>query len=264
MRATAWAITLLLTAACSSPPPPKPPPPPEPPQKVEVAAPEPVMQQELGSIDDGAIEQSFVKLGPQLETCHAAGRARIGVLAGDVTVFMRIDAHGQARYDYLQSSTLGDRETEKCILDLLTQTTWPVPVGGEAEVTHSFGWEAGSERALTSWDTEKITDAIDASAVTKHALDQCKRGANAMQLTAYVSAGAPAPSVIAPTKKKGKQKSRKKTGKSKGVKPGHFREIGAASSNKDVAEKIDCVISALKDLPLPSPGSYTAKVSFTL
>jgi len=140
-----------------------------------------------------------------------------------------------------------------------------VPIGGEAEVTHSFGWESGSERAPASWDTEKITDAIDASPTTKRALDQCKRGANAMQITAYVSAGAPSPSVTATTtKKKGKAKSRRKTGKSKSVKLGHFREIGAASSNKDVAEKIDCVISALKDLPLPSPGSYMAKVSFTL
>jgi hypothetical protein len=224
--------------------------------------PEPVVQQELGSIDDGAINEAFDKISGQLETCHAAGRARIGVLAGDVTVFMRIDAQGQARYDYFQSSTLGDRETEKCILDLLSQTTWPAPVGGEAEVTHSFGWEPGSERAPISWETEKITDAIDASAVTKHALESCKRGANAMQITGYVSAGAPTPAT--PPTKKGAKKSRKKTGKSKPVKLGHFRELGAASSNKDVAEKIDCVISALKDLPLPSPGSATAKVSFTL
>jgi hypothetical protein len=37
-----------------------------------------------------------------------------------------------------------------------------------------------------------------------------------------------------------------------------------AAPNKDAAEKIDCLVDALKQLPLPSPGSYAAKVSFTL
>jgi hypothetical protein len=260
MRRTAFAIFFLLVAACSSPPPAKPPPAPEPPPKVEEPPP-PVVQQELGSIDDGAIEAIFVKIGDQLETCHAEGRARVGVLAGDVTVFMRIDAQGHARYDYLQASTLGDRDTEKCILNLLLQTTWPTPVGGEAEVTHNFGWSAGSEKPPLLWESNKVTDAIDSSASAKRSLDQCKRGTNAMQVTGYVSAGAPAPAT--PPAKKTKSKSRKKTGKSK-IKLGHFRALGAASSNKDVADQIDCVISALKDLPLPSPGSSTAKIFLTL
>ena len=220
------------------------------------------MTQELGSIDDGAIQAVFIKIGDQLEVCHAQGRARVGVLAGDVTVFMRIDAQGHARYDYLQASTLGDRDTEKCILDLLIQTPWPAPVGGEAEVTHNFGWSAGSEKPPLLWESNKVTDAIDASTSAKHSLDQCKRSVNAMQLTGYVSAGAPSSSA-APTKKT-KAKSRKKSGKSKGQKLGHFRALGAASSTKDVADQIDCVIGALKDLPLPSPGSSTAKIFLTL
>lgn len=219
------------------------------------------MTQELGSIDDAAIQDVFVKIADQLATCHAQGRARVGVLAGDVTVFMRIDAQGHARYDYLQASTLGDRDTEKCILDLLQQTTWPTPVGGEAEVTHNFGWSAGGEKPPLLWESNKVTDAIDASQTAKHSLDQCKRSVNAMQITGYVSSGPPAPSTPAP--KKSKAKSRKKSGKSKG-KLGHFRAIGAASSTKDVADQIDCVIDALKDLPLPSPGKSTAKIFLTL
>jgi hypothetical protein len=254
---------------CSSPPPPKPPPPPEPePEKTE-APPAAVVQQELGSIDDGAIEGVFVKIGTDLEACHGAGRARVASLAGDVTVFLRIDATGKARYEYFQASTIGDRDTEKCILDLLARTTWPAPIGGEAEVTHGFGWEAGQERPPVAWESDKVISALDTSASTKHAIDQCKRGVSgSLQLTGYVSAGAPTPSVdpsqSTDPKKKGAKKHRKKTGKSKTKAVGHFRALGAATSSKDVAEKIDCVVGALKDLSLPSPGSATAKVSFTL
>jgi hypothetical protein len=258
-------IAAIAINACSSPPPPKPPPPPEPaPEKVE--APAPVVQQELGSIDDGAIEGVFVKIQNDLEMCHTAGRARAPSLAGDVTVFMRIDKNGAVRYSYLAASTIGDRETEKCILDLLTRTTWPAPVGGEAEVTHGFGWEAGQEKPPTIWESDKISSAIDASATTKHAIDQCKHGANNIQFTGYISPGPPpAPvSTTADPKKSGAKKHRKKTGRSKAKSQGHFRALGAATSSADAADKIDCMVDALKSLSLPSPGSTTAKVFFTL
>jgi len=224
------------------------------------------MQQELGSIDDAAINETFDRIAGALEACHTAGRARVDVLAGDVTVFMRIDAQGQARYAYFQASTLGDRDTEICVLDLLRRTKWPVPIGGEAEVTHGFGWSAGSERAPVSWEPEKVIDALLAATPVKHAVDQCRRGtSDSLQLTGYVVAGAPTssadPNKTAPKKKRKKSSNRKpaKTGK-----PGHFRALGAATANKDAAEKLDCVVDALKTLSLPSPGAATAKVSFTL
>ena len=45
---------------------------------------------------------------------------------------------------------------------------------------------------------------------------------------------------------------------------GKFRALGATSPNKDGADKIDCIVDALKPLRLPTPGSYAAKVSFPL
>ncbi|MEO8877629.1 MAG: AgmX/PglI C-terminal domain-containing protein [Polyangiaceae bacterium] len=265
MRNLISALLLMSAAACGSTPPPKPPPAPEPVAELAPAPPQPVMQQELGSIDDGAVEEAFVKLAPELETCHAKGRTQNGMLAGDVTVFLRIDAQGQVRYSYFQSSTLGDRDTEKCILELLAATTWPKPTGGEAEVTHGLGWTAGGERAPVDWGSEKVTFALDGSPSTRHALDQCKRGASGVQMTGYVTNGPPIATdpPKARNSKTGKsKKARKKPAKSRRVKVGHFRALGGASTSKDGAEKIDCAISVLKNLALPSPGSTTAKVSF--
>ena len=129
--------------------------------------------------------------------------------------------NGALRYGYFAASTIGDRDTEKCIMDLLARTTWPAPVGGEAEVTHGFGWEAGQERPPTIWESDKISSAIDSSATTKHAIDQCKHGANNIQLTGYVSSGPPVASVSTDStppasKKSAAKKKRKKPGKSKG------------------------------------------------
>ena len=45
---------------------------------------------------------------------------------------------------------------------------------------------------------------------------------------------------------------------------GKFKSLGVAAPNKEGAEKVDCLVDALKNLSLPSPGSYAAKVKFAL
>ncbi len=264
MRA-AFALGLVtLTCACSSPPPPKPPPAPDPPKEEAPPPAAPVVQEELGSIDNDAIDGAFGGIENDIEACLVAGRAHVSSLGGDVTVFMRIDTQGHVRWDYLQASTLGDRDTEKCLLDLLSRSQWPAPVGGEAEVTHSFGGDSASRRAPVTWEPEKVTFAIDASQPTRRAIDQCKRGANGtIDLTGYVVAGPPAPPG-SETKKPASKKHRKKPTKSSTKPEGHFRTLGAASASKEASDKIDCVIDAVRSLALPSPGSSTAKVSFSL
>lgn len=264
MRVGPWLSLLVFVAACSSPPPPKPPPPPDPPKEEAPPPAAPVVQEELGSIDNNAVDGAFGGIEGDIESCLVAGRARVSSLGGDVTVFMRIDGQGHVRWDYLRASTLGDRDTEKCLLDLLSRSQWPVPVGGEAEVTHSFGGDSGSRRTPVAWESEKVTFAIDASQPTRRAIDQCKRGASGtIDVTGYVVAGPPPPPTPEPSKPAVKKK-RKKPAKTKAKPEGHFRAIGAASTSKDAAEKIDCVLDAVRGLALPSPGSSTAKVSFSL
>ena len=60
---------------------------------------------------------------------------------------------------------------------------------------------------------------------------------------------------------KPKPKHGKKGNKDQG---GRFKAIGVATKSKEGAEKIDCIVEALKALELPSPGSYAAKVTFSL
>jgi hypothetical protein len=235
------------------------------------------MSQELGSIDQKQVEKTFAGLvqGP-LESCHKQGRDRVEVLTGDVKVFLRIDGNGRVKYGYFEDSTLGDRDTEKCVLGVFSSTTWPKPEGGEAEVRSGFGWGPGGEREPTSWSSDKVTTALAESKHVRTELNKCKGSVKGdFRATAYVEAGAPehADDEAAQATHESKAKpaakpkgggSAKPSGGGGGGEHGHFVAIGMAPPSKEGAEKIDCMVDALKHLVLPSPGSYMAKVTFSL
>lgn len=235
----------------------------KPESRPERTGPVPVVQQELGSIDERAVQKTFFDLQSRTEKCHTLARDRIEYLTGDVKLFMRIDANGRVRYAFFEETTLGDREAEKCILDVFSKATWPKPVGGEAEVRNGFGWGPGGERAPASWGPEKVS-AVLAEKDTKKELDKCKSGVKGnVTVTAYVvHDDSPEPETHTSPGKKPPPKPKGKKGDSD--KGGKFQALGVAVANKEAAEKIDCFIEALKPAKLPDPGSYAAKVTFGL
>ncbi len=234
------------------------------------SGPTPSVSQELGSIDQRKVEQTFQSLQTgTVGACWKEGRERLDFLTGDVKVFLRIDQGGKVRYGYFEDSTLGDRETEKCILGALSRASWPKPDGGEAEVRSGFGWGPGGEREPTAWSSDKVQGALADAKDVKKDVAKCRSGVKGdFKVTAYVEHDDSAPAAgdskgatpSAPSAAKPKPKG-KKDGKDKG---GKFKAIGMSAPNKEAAEKIDCTVDALKPLELPSPGSYAAKVTFSL
>lgn len=264
-------LSLGSLVACGSSPPPKA----EEPVKEERSSssgPKLQMSQELGSIDERKVQQTFDSLvNGTLESCHKQGRDRLEYLTGDVKVFLRIDGSGRVKYGFFEDSTLGDRDTEKCIMGVFSSTTWPKPEGGEAEVRSGFGWGPGGEREPTSWSSDKVTSALVESKDVKKDIDKCKKGVSGdFRVTAYVEAGEPdgdgggaAGGKHGKNKPGAKPKPHGKGGAARET-GGRFKAIGMAPPNKDAADKVDCLVDALKGLDLPSPGSYAAKVTFSL
>ncbi|MDB4935136.1 MAG: hypothetical protein JWP87_2108 [Labilithrix sp.] len=272
MKTVLPGLALLLAVGCGSSPPPKVEEPSKEESHSQSAGPKLAMSQELGSIDQRKVEQTFSNLvnGP-LENCHKQGRDRVEYLTGDVKVFLRVDGNGRVKYGYFEDSTIGDRETEKCILGIFNGTSWPKPEGGEAEVRSGFGWGPGGEREPTTWSSDKVATALVESKDVKKDVDKCKAGIKGdFRVTAYVE----------PTDEHSELASEASDAKAKPGKPkppppkagkhgakesgGRFKAIGMAAPNKEGAEKIDCLVDALKGLDLPSPGSYAAKVTFSL
>lgn len=255
-----------------------------PPPKVEEApqeeprasrAPLPQMQQELGSIDERAVAQTFQQLQSKVEICHDKGRRRIEYLTGDVKVFLRIDQGGKVRWGYFEETTIGDRATETCILDVYQAASWPKPQGGEAEVRYGFGWGPGDEREPVAWGPEKVMNALSEQKATKKAVAKCRANASGdVRITGYVVpsddevAAGDVPDEPALRAKPGTKSSRHGKGasakKGKAEEGGKFQAIGVGASTREAADRADCIVDALKDLALPSPGSYAAKVSYTL
>jgi hypothetical protein len=252
-----YLLSIALVACGGSQPPPKVDEPKE--ERRESSGPQLVVQQELGSIDERGVASTFDRLSGSLQKCQADGRARVEYLAGDVKVYLRIDSNGHVKYGWFEESSLGDRDTERCIFDVFKNATWPKPIGGEAEVRHGFGFDpAGERQPTTTWGPEKVVNAVEETKDVKKDVQKCKAGVKGdFKLTAYVVQDDSPP-------KHAPKKGAKPDKHEKDKHGGKFQAIGVAAPNKEAAEKVDCVVDALKSLELPSPGSYAVKVQFLL
>jgi hypothetical protein len=224
---------LLACSGCAGEPPaPKyaPAPPPEPQKAVPLVA---KTSSELGSIDPAAVKRAFGELNDKFTDCQKRALDRIEVLAGNVKFFVRIGSDGTAKWAYLEESEIGDRDTEKCLVDIVIAARWPKPDGGDAEARYSMELPLLGTRPPNAWRPDKVAEALG-----KHgeAIDKCKAGANAaFRATMYVGPG------------------------------GKVLSAGVAVASKDGEDKADCLAKALMKMKgLPSPGSWPAKVSFGL
>jgi hypothetical protein len=154
-------------------------------------------------------------------------------LGGDVKLFLRIGEDGRVKYGFLEDSSLGDADTERCIMQVLTEAQWPKPDGGEAEVRNGFGFDpAGDARSPIDWSSDKLAPALGKN----DALQKCTSGVDAkFKVTVYVTPG------------------------------GKIQAAGVSTSSKEGVEKLDCIVDAIKGMKgVPSPGSWAAKTSFFL
>jgi hypothetical protein len=227
-------VAALFSCACGSdPPPPKAPEPAAQQEETHEVKPSLKTRSELGTVDPNVVSSTFHKLQGQLASCFAQGQQRIDTLAGNVKFFVRIGEDGRAKWTYLEESDLGDRDTEKCLLDAVMSARWPKPDGGgDAEARHAMEFPAQG-RPATDWSSDKIAAALGKNG---DAIDECKSGTSAtFRATMYVGRG------------------------------GQVLGAGVQTSSRDGAEKCDCLAQALQKLKgLPSPGSWPAKVSFGL
>lgn len=214
-------------------PPPKEPDPVAMPTPNRATKPSLQMAQELGSLDPRKVDKTFDRIKSKVVDCQTKNLKRLDFITGHAKVFARVDASGKVRWIFFEESTIGDRDTERCVIDLFTATAWPAPEGGEGELRLSWDLPEPEAREPVAWGADKAHLGEIQDAVKK-----CRGGKGSpIQVTAYVE----------PDGKHGKVVA-----------------AGAAVADKESAEKIDCVIDAVKGLKLPSPGSYAAKLSFTL
>src|SRR5437762_12125434 len=97
---------------------------------------------EIGALDEGKVAQTFQSALGDLKRCLSAGAERNEFEGGDIAFFVKVDTDGRVVHVRAERSTLGDRETERCMLKALKKQSWPRPQGGDVGLArNSFGFD---------------------------------------------------------------------------------------------------------------------------
>jgi hypothetical protein len=189
---------------------------------------------EVGALDEARVSQEFRGALKDLERCLKDGAARNELEGGEIAFLVKIGNRGRVVHAHAEKSTIGDRETEKCMLGALRKRDWPPPVGGDVGLArNSYGFDMpNDERPPTDWSAERVASAVS---TMSSKLAECKRGVSG-DLTATVYVDPEGAAVSA----------------------------GIAASDDSGEGAADCVVSVLKGAKYPSPGSWPAKVTFPL
>jgi hypothetical protein len=191
-----------------------------------------VLSGQLGSLDQGKVDETFARLMPRFGECLSQGSSRVEFISGHVKFLVRIGVDGTARWAYLPECTIGDRDTERCMLNVVKTARWPIPVEGEGQAQKAFDFDPAPDvRDAVPWGADRIAKTL-ASARAK--LNQCAQGVpGRYKATVYVHTNG--------------------TAMAAGVAPPDERGEGPP---------VECMVDVIKALKFPSPGSWPAKVMF--
>jgi len=193
----------------------------------------PSVSSEIGGLDEDKVDAVFQASLSGLQRCLQEGAGRVEFLGGSVGFFVKIDGDGKVDGAYVEKSTLGDRDTEKCMLGALRSRHWPKPVGGEHGLARkSFDFDPPNDvRPPAEYDRGHLSRGLDK---ISGKLDSCKGRKGPYEATIYVATDG---SVLA---------------------------ASVTPPDEDSEGSVDCLVSALKGASFPSPGSWPAKITFSL
>lgn len=201
--------------------------------KKQPARPQMKMASELGYVDPKEVDAAFARSQESLLTCLEQRSTVFDGVSGTFSVFLRLSDEGRVRWGNLESSSLGDRKVEKCILDVFQRTQWPRPDQGDAEVRNKLDFDLpDGVRPPLALTAARFQATLGPSMAKLASCKGSERGT--VEVTAYIDAG------------------------------GTVLSAGAASKNGKFRGELDCVADTVKALTFPSPGSYPAKISFPI
>jgi hypothetical protein len=184
-----------------------------------------------GTLSQEEIKRALEPRMPKFGRCVQKRSGEVEWLAGSLELSFRVAVDGSVGNVFPTRSSMGDRATEQCALDVARGTRFPQPHGGEAEFTWSFEVPLDGEiREPVSWGAAEAGEQLAAhgSEITA----QCGGGSYA--ITAYVDT------------------------------EGKVVSAGAASAAEEAAGQLDCVAEAVRTWTFASPGSYPAKIQFSI
>lgn len=182
----------------------------------------------MGTIPREAVEDALNPRMGRFMRCFEQRLGEVEFLAGDIRLAFRIRTDGTVAWVYPAETSIGDREAERCVLDVARGTRFRRPSGGEAEFSWGFGFDAPDDvRPPLNWGADVLGDRLrDAAAVAR----ACS--ASGSSITVYIEPG------------------------------GRVLSAGGSVSSPEAEAALDCILEQVRGWTMPDPGSYAAKVTF--
>lgn len=190
----------------------------------------------MGTLNPQDVELALEPKMQRFAQCFASRYGDLELVGGHFQMSFRVGRDGGVEWVFPRRSTVGDRETERCLLDVARRTRFRQPRGGDAA---EFNWSLDFDppddvRPPFNWDAERAGNTL--VELGPEVLSQCRPGGVRARylVTAYVAPG------------------------------GNVMAAGAAADAPEAAESLECVSQAIREWELPDPGSYPAKITFVL
>ncbi len=189
-----------------------------------------------GSMSSYDVRTTMERRSVELAACHEPRARIVPALHGTVEFAIAVDREGHVGQVSVRASDLGDRTLEHCISDLIRDTPFPRPHGGDAQVTWTMMLEPTRAGLLAeSWETEQVARVIDKHLETLQNDCGVTDPSEPLDVTAYVN------------------------------KRGRVVSAGVISQHESTTQDLDCIVKELRSWPMPKPKhTRFAKVSFTL
>lgn len=185
----------------------------------------------MGTIRRDQVENALNPRMPRFMRCFSERMGEVEYLAGNIRLSFRIHTDGTVAWVYPAESDLGDRAAEQCALGVASSTRFPRPRGGEAEFTWGFGFDASEDtRPPLNWQQDSLGASI---AEIREVARRC-RASEPFAITAYIAPG------------------------------GGVLAAGGSMPSHASSATLDCILQGLRMMTLPDPGSYAAKVTFSV
>ena len=190
----------------------------------------------MGTVSPEDVQLALEPKMGRFAQCFATRYGDLELLGGHFQMSFRVGRDGSVEWVFPRRSTVGDRATERCLLDVARATRFRSPRGGDAA---EFNWSLDFDppedvRPPFNWNADNAGDAL--AELGPDVMSECRPGGLRARylVTAYVAPG------------------------------GNVMSAGAAADAPEAAESLDCVSDAVTAWELPDPGSYPAKITFVL
>lgn len=185
----------------------------------------------MGTIRQDQVENALNPRMGRFMRCFSNRMGDVEYLAGNIRLSFRIHTDGSVMWVFPAETDLGDRQAEQCALEVASSTRFPRPHGGEAEFSWGFGFDASEDvRPPLNWQADSLgSSADDVRGVAR----EC-RASSEFEITAYIEPG------------------------------GAVLAAGGTMPDAESASTLDCILEGVRGLTLPDPGSYAAKITFSV